>query len=278
MTLRSRLSLTLLLTAWLATGGVVGGAVSGSRSGASAEGEARPIRVGVLKGSKDIEDPGFADTFKTAEGVAVEGRWIGSLEALDAALAGEGEGEGEGEGGGEGGGEGSGVVDVLYLPSGWAQDRDLYEQLEDRAGAFHAFIERGGGLVVSQPNPYQHPNDRCTPTLLPYAMMFDNQYQIADNQRVKQQPEHPLIRGLEAGELPQASDQVVEWDVDAWSVLAIEFGSMSPSLVVCEHGRGRVVVQTGNDSAEGGRNRSLLKMLHRSILWSAHRLPERGRE
>ena len=59
-------------------------------------------------------------------------------------------------------------------------------------------------------------------------------------------------------------------------VLALGARSESPSLLVCEFGKGRVVVQMGNES-RSSKNAFTDDIFRRMTIWSAGREPERFR-
>lgn len=160
---------------------------------------------------------------------------------------------------------------VLALPSGWAQWH--YPVFEECAGAFRAYVEGGGGLLVCQPNPFQHPNEECRPALLPYPITFHNWYEDADAQRVNATHEHYITEDLPAEDLPFPADRMSDVD-PRYQVLALGGRTESPSLVVAEHGRGRIVVQTANE-APGAKVPFPDRTLLRLALWAARAEPRR---
>lgn len=64
-------------------------------------------------------------------------------------------------------------TDVIFLPTNWAYVAAPHEHIESRAEEVHAFVRRGGGLIVGQPN--SHTKD-FTPKLLPFPITFDWRY------------------------------------------------------------------------------------------------------
>ncbi len=132
--------------------------------------------------------------------------------------------------------------DILYLPTGWAQLTigDLAD-FEANADDFKSFVFSGGSLVVEQPNPFQQANDQVSPSLLPYPILFDNEYNTDDMPVDIRLPGHPLTEGFEEDELPFPADQMIEIDPNYY-VLTRGRISRSPALVVAKYGAGKVVV------------------------------------
>jgi hypothetical protein len=164
---------------------------------------------------------------------------------------------------------------VVLLPSCWAENQGQYQAFQQAAPQFHDFVKQGGGLVVCQPNPHRHPEESCTPALLPYPMTFYNWYDEKDTQRVNATHAHYITEDLQAKDLPFPADKVVKWDKQ-YKILALGARSESPSLLVCTFAKGRVVVQTGNEL-----RRSISafpdEVFRRMIIWAAGREPARFR-
>lgn len=164
---------------------------------------------------------------------------------------------------------------VIVLPSNWTELQDQYKAFQEAAPRFHKFIKKGGGLVVCQPNPYQHIESTCSPDLLPYPMTFYNWYDEGDAQRVNATHAHYITEDLKANDLPFPADKVLKWD-ERYKVLALGAKSESPSLLVCTFGKGRVVVQTGNESPTS-KNAFPNEVFRRMISWAAGCEPARFR-
>jgi WD40 repeat protein len=156
--------------------------------------------------------------------------------------------------------------DVLFLPSLWSQPQSRYDLYESRQAEFHAFVHRGGGLIVSQPNPPKE----CTPALLPYPITFHAEFDSSNRERINLGKEaHFITRGLKDSAMPFPHDPMIEVDTH-YQVLAIQKKTQWPSLAACTWGQGRVVVQTNNEGvfANGRLNDELLR---RIVVWAAGR-------
>lgn len=167
------------------------------------------------------------------------------------------------------------VDHVVVLPTQWAEARDQYRAFQDSAPRLHDFVKKGGGLVVCQPNPFQHEGSICSPHLLPYPMTFHNWYDEDDAQRVNATHAHYITEDIKADDLPFPADKVLKWD-ERYKILALGARSKSPSLLVCTFGKGRVVVQTGNENPES-KNPFTDKVFGRMIIWAASKEPNRFR-
>ena len=160
-------------------------------------------------------------------------------------------------------------TDVLYLPSGWYEDKKQADLLDEMKTSLDRFFQRGGGLVAGQPNPYGHPGEECTPHLLPYPIRFHNWYVMADARRKNLDPSHFITEDVPAEALPYPADRMLEVD-GRYQPLARGEGSQTPSVVIAEPGKGRVVVHT---SSTGGLHGELLR---RMVVWAAQAEPARS--
>lgn len=159
-------------------------------------------------------------------------------------------------------------IDVILLPTQWAEDAGTYEHLESKRPEFHKFVERGGGLLVCQPNPRQ----LCEPRLLPYPITFHNWYNGQD--RVNQGHDHFITEDLPDKDMPFAADPMVKVDA-RYRVLAKQKGDGYASLAICGYGDGRVVVQTANENYAATVKLSD-EILRRMVVWVAGQEPSKG--
>jgi hypothetical protein len=157
-------------------------------------------------------------------------------------------------------------IDLIFLATQWGNQL-AYEQLEPRKDAFHRFVQRGGGLLASQPNPGS--SQTCTPTLLPFPITFHYLYDKKDPIRVNLAHDHFITEDLAEHDLPFPHDTMVKVDA-RYRVLAKQKSTGSPSLVVCTYGDGRVVVQTNNETY-GATIELPDETLRRMIIWAAGR-------
>ena len=102
-------------------------------------------------------------------------------------------------------------------------------------------------------------------------------YEDADAQRINLTHKHYLTEDLKPNELPFPHDQIKKLDRQKYQVLAMGARTESPSLVVTQWGKGRVVVLTGAENA-GSQNPVGDKILKRIITWAAGREPKRFRK
>lgn len=156
--------------------------------------------------------------------------------------------------------------DLIYLPVQWAQkDVGEYVTIEAHASAYRTYVQDGGMLFVDQPNPYQQPDERVSPGLLPYPITFYNPFDAGDYPPAVVNPHHPVTHGVPANDLPFPADQML--DVDSrYEVLVQGPSSGAPSLIVGDYGAGRILIQTahpGNDVSVGHpfSNRAYMQML-----------------
>jgi hypothetical protein len=158
-------------------------------------------------------------------------------------------------------------IDVVLLPTGWAQEPDLLKKFEDRCAMFHRFVQRGHGLLVCQPNPLRP--GKCTPELLPYPITFQNHYDDKEPGRVNLAQDHFITEDLPDRDMPFPADPILEID-PRYKVLAKQKSTGWPSLAVCTFGDGRVVVQTANETY-GATIPQTDEILRRMVVWAAGR-------
>jgi hypothetical protein len=139
--------------------------------------------------------------------------------------------------------------DIVYLPVLWAQVGDGdFGTIESHAADYQAYVQSGGGLFIDQPNPYNQPGDRVTPTLLPYPITFYNWYNTGDWPPIIVDPNHEITQGLPADEMPGPADRMQNVDAN-YDVLVVGAATGDASLVVTEYGSGRILAQTAHPSA-----------------------------
>jgi hypothetical protein len=157
-------------------------------------------------------------------------------------------------------------IDLIFLATGWG-DQLAYGPLEAKTVAFHRFVQRGGGLLASQPNPGTA--QTSTPTLLPFPITFHYLYDAQKPARVNLAHDHFITEDLAERDLPFPHDLMVKVD-PRYRILARQKSTGSPSLVVCTYGDGRVVVQTNNETY-GATIELPDETLRRMIIWAAGR-------
>jgi hypothetical protein len=153
------------------------------------------------------------------------------------------------------------------------------------AKALAGYIQRGGSLVVFQPNPLavyppgakcpQALADRgisdeyCTARLLPLPVTFYNRYEQFEGVRNVAGAAHPITNGLTDEQMPYPADQLFSLD-RRYTVLARGAGSGSPSLAAGTWGRGRIVLVADNVfGTTAARRQAPATVVARSLLWAA---------
>jgi hypothetical protein len=157
--------------------------------------------------------------------------------------------------------------------------------LDAWAKALAGYVQRGGGLVVFQPNPLtvyppgakcpQALADRginseyCTARLLPLPATFYNRYEQFEGVRNVAGAAHPITNGLTDEQMPYPADQLFSLD-RRYMVLARGAASGSPSLAVGTWGRGRIVLVADNVfGTTAARRQAPATVVARSLLWAA---------
>jgi hypothetical protein len=161
-------------------------------------------------------------------------------------------------------------IDVIFLPTNWAYVAGPCEHIDSRAEEVHAFVKRGGGLIVGQPNC---PKTDFTPKLLPLPVTFDWRYDNTDATRVNLAHDHFVTEDLIDNEMPFPADAMTKVD-KRYRVLAKQKSTGALSLAVADFGDGRVLVQTGCEAVNSMFPLSD-EMLRRMVLWTAGREPKR---
>lgn len=141
--------------------------------------------------------------------------------------------------------------EVVVLGSGWAQIGDgSWEWMEPQLPALERFVRGGGGLLVFQPNPHGHPEERLTIDLVGAPVTFENWYRGGEDVRTVRA--HALTSGFEGG-LPWPADRITTFD-PRWTSLVRGRSSEDVSLLAGEFGCGRAVVDTDNPALTPGSN------------------------
>jgi hypothetical protein len=130
--------------------------------------------------------------------------------------------------------------DIVYLPSGWAIKESKLELNDD---ALKNYVEKGGGLLVEQPNS----DKPFSPGFLPYFIKY-----TTDKMNIQDWPLNifdnstHLTKGLSEDELPGPMDCA---DMDT-SYAPLVKGSKTGciSLAITSYGAGRIVISMGNAS------------------------------
>lgn len=134
---------------------------------------------------------------------------------------------------------------VLYFACEWAATAP--PSIADWAGVVKEFAASGGALVFGQPNVDGTARENPQLSLLPFPARFEKGYLNGDRPTAVEEPDHPLVRGLEPRELPFPADTI--HDVDpGWTVLARGGVSRTPALLVADLELGRVVLYTSHES------------------------------
>lgn len=169
---------------------------------------------------------------------------------------------------------------VVLLPE-WTL---MLPALDAFAKALAGYIQRGGGLVVFQPNPLEvYPpglkcpqalaergidSQYCKPGLLPLPATFYAGYERWESVRNVAGAGHPITNGLTDEQMPYPADQLFSLD-RRYTVLARGAGSGSPSLAAASWGRGRIVLVADNVfGTTPARRQAPATVVARSLLWA----------
>ncbi len=153
------------------------------------------------------------------------------------------------------------------------------------AKALAGYVERGGGLVVFQPNPLTvYPpgakcpqalaerginSNYCKPGLLPLPATFYSGYEQWEGVRNVAGAGHPITNGLTDEQMPYPADQLFSLD-RRYMVLARGASSGSPSLAAGTWGRGRIVLVADNVfGTSAARRQAPATVVARSLLWAS---------
>ncbi|MCI0741811.1 MAG: hypothetical protein L0Y72_22485 [Gemmataceae bacterium] len=158
-------------------------------------------------------------------------------------------------------------IDVILLPTQWDEEGDHARFFDEIADQFHRFVHQGGGLLVCQPNPTKRGN--CTPKVLPYPITFSNWYDDKEPARINLNPDHFITLDLADADMPFPGDPILKID-PRYTVLAKQKSTDRPSLAVCAYGKGRIVVQTANES-RGATIPLGDEIFRRMVVWAAQR-------
>ena len=135
------------------------------------------------------------------------------------------------------------AYDIVYLPVNWAHaaSGDL-AALEEHAQDYRDYVSGGGGLLIDQPNPFDQPDNKARPTLLPYAVTFDSGYTNNDHPPTILDPLHYLTADLLPEDLPFPCDTLTDVATE-YDILVVGRQTGHPSLLIAEYGAGRVLIQ-----------------------------------
>jgi len=137
--------------------------------------------------------------------------------------------------------------DLVVLPEQHA-DATNYVNTDSLAGDYLAYVEGGGGLWVSQPNPHGHIGHTAEITWVPYALTLTKYYDLADCPPRIVDANHCVAEGLPAAQFSMPADTATEFGPE-WHVIVEGTVTGNPSVFVGDHGAGRILVELGNPSA-----------------------------
>ncbi|HMB21458.1 MAG: TIR domain-containing protein [Chloroflexota bacterium] len=167
-----------------------------------------PIRIGIIQ----IPDYIFTDIKDRLNSLGYQADWIGASSDYTDFVE----------------------YDIVYLPIGWSFQNKL---IESRSSQYQRFVKEGGGLVIEQPNF----KGNLVPELLPYKIVFSSMRYDANEWPPDALLKHEIVTNLRESELPGPGNKITPKD-DQWQVLATSAKSHTPTLVVAEYGKGRIVI------------------------------------
>ena len=152
--------------------------------------------------------------------------------------------------------------DLLVLPSCWTNS---WAQISKNRENFTKFVQRGGALLMFQPNPFKQ-GEELEIDLLPQKIKIHNRYSDTNVEIVG---DHELTKGFDEKDMPFPHDRITGAD-KRWKILARGAQTQDGCFAVTRHGRGRAAVclMGHNNRAGGYMSDAFLKRL---MLWMTFR-------
>ena len=120
-----------------------------------------------------------------------------------------------------------------------------YDMTNSLAADYLSYVEGGGGLWVSQPNPFGHIGHTATITWVPYLLTLYYYYDLNDCPPVIVDAEHCIAVDLPAAQFSYPGDTATEFGPE-WHVVVEGAVTGNPSVFTAEHGSGRILVELGH--------------------------------
>jgi len=183
-------------------------AITETSTATSTPAPSRPIRIGIIQ----IPDYLFTDIKDRLSKLGFQAEWIGASSDYKDFIQ----------------------YDIVYLPIGWSFQNQL---IESRSSHYQRFVKEGGGLVIEQPNSKAN----LTPELLPYKIVFGSMRYDANEWPPDIRAKHEIVTNIRESELPGPGNKITPKD-DHWLVITSSAKTHTPTLVVAEYGKGRIVI------------------------------------
>jgi hypothetical protein len=135
---------------------------------------------------------------------------------------------------------------LIILPVGHAGPSD-YLPIEANAADYVAYVQSGGGLWVSQPNPFGRPGDTADITWVPYQLTVQISYNAADCPPCIVDDTSCIIIGTGGDGLSFPGDTVISMGPE-WNVVAEGCVTGNPAIFTADYGAGHVLVELGHPS------------------------------
>ena len=136
------------------------------------------------------------------------------------------------------------LYDIVILPVAHAGPAH-YATLAGLATDYISYVDDGGRLWVSQPNPYGMPGNEADIVWVPYVLRVNSDYDNSTCDRVIVDPNHCITTGLAPSDLPYPGDTVVTLGAE-WEILIVNATLGDPGVLSAEYGSGRVMVEFGH--------------------------------
>jgi len=136
--------------------------------------------------------------------------------------------------------------DLVVLPSQHANATN-YAMSDSFAVDYLAYVEGGGGLWISQPNPHGHIGHEKTITWVPYQLRLQSGYDLIDCPPMIVDADHCITVDLPDAQFSFPADTATEFGPE-WHVVVEGPGTGRPAVFTGEHGSGRILVELGNPS------------------------------
>ncbi len=136
--------------------------------------------------------------------------------------------------------------DLVILPVGHGSS-GTNANFNALAADYHTYVETGGGLWISQPNPYDMPGEETTISWVPYLLRLNAFYDSSDCPITVVDDTHCITAGYPGAGFSFVGDTVLEMGPE-WSVLVEGPATGNPGVIVAEYGAGRVLAEFGHPS------------------------------
>lgn len=130
---------------------------------------------------------------------------------------------------------------LVILPVSHAAS-ETFDNFNGLASDYIDFVNTGGGLWLSQPNPFGMPDNTATITWVPYLLTLSNAYLGDDCALNIVDPNHCITEGLPNAQFSFPGDTALELGPE-WEILVEGSVTGSPGVLYAEYGAGKILVE-----------------------------------